>query len=227
MPDTLGCGKIESTTHNLRRFAMLKNIQWVFFDLGSTLIDETKADHHRIQDMIAGTDITVESYCAKRFEMISKGIGGDQGAIEFFSLTKTPWHSEDELPYPDAIPMLAELKRRGYKLGVIANQPLGTEKRLMRWLLYDYFDVIAASAELGVAKPDPAIFQNALKQAGCPAQNAVMVGDRLDNDVAPANRLGIHSVRLLRGLGAYHVPQSADELPEYTIQTLAELFSIF
>ena len=205
---------------------MLKNIQWIFFDLGSTLIDETNADLHRIRDMIAGTDISEEAYCVKRFEMIKKGVGGDQGAIEFFGLTKTPWHSEDELPYPDAIPTLAELKLRGYKLGVIANQPLGTEERLINWRLHDYFDVIAASAELGVAKPDPSIFQNALKQADCPAQNALMVGDRLDNDVAPANRLGIHSVRLLRGLGAYHIPQSADELPEYTIQTLAELFKI-
>ena len=97
----------------------------------------------------------------------------------------------------------------------------------MRWGLHDFFDVIAASAELGVAKPDEAIFQNALKQAGCLARNAVMVGDRLDNDVAPANRLGIHSVRLLRGIGAYHVPHSADELAEYTIKTLAELFNIF
>ena len=62
---------------------MLKNIQWVFFDLGSTLIDETKADRHRIQDMISGTDISEEAYSAKRFEMISKGLGGDREAIEF------------------------------------------------------------------------------------------------------------------------------------------------
>ena len=206
---------------------MLQTIQWIFFDLGSTLIDETEADRHRIRDMIAGTDITEKAYCAKRFEMIGRGIGGDQGAIEFFGLKKTPWHSEDELPYPDAAPTLTELKIRGYKLGIIANQLPGTEERLINWGLRDYFDVIAASAELGVAKPDPAIFQYALKQAGCAAQNALMVGDRLDNDVAPANRLGMHSVRILRGIGAYYAPGSADELPEYTIRTLAELFNIF
>ena len=196
-------------------------IQWVFFDLGSTLIDETEADAHRIRDMIAGTDVTERAYRKKRFEMIRKGVGGDLGAIAFFGLTKTPWHSEDETPYEDAAPVLSELKRRGLKLGVIANQPPGTEERLENWGLRDFFDVIAASAELGVAKPDPAIFQYALAQAGCPAQNAVMVGDRLDNDVAPANRLGMHAVRLLRGLGAYH--ESADEQPEHTIRTLAEL----
>ena len=201
-------------------------IEWVFFDIGSTLIDETDADLHRIRDMIAGTDVTAEAYCEKRFEMICNGIGGDQGAIEFFGLTKTPWHSEDEKPYEDAVPVLTELKRRGIKLGIIANQPPGTAQRLEIWGMLEYFDVIAASAELGISKPDPAIFQWALEQANCIAQNAILVGDRLDNDIAPANRMGIHSVRLLRGIGAYHEPQSRDELPEYTIRMLEEIFDL-
>ncbi len=201
-------------------------MEWIFFDLGSTLIDETEADLHRIREMIAGTGVTVEAYCGKRFEMIRRGLPGDQTAIDYYGLTKTPWHSEDERPYPDAGPTVSGLKHRGFKLGVIANQPAGTRERLENWGLLQYFDVVAASAELGAAKPDPAIFRWALDQADCPAQNAVMIGDRLDNDVAPAKRLEMHTVRLLRGLGAYYEPQSADQLPEYTIQTLAELFGL-
>ena len=65
-----------------------------------------------------------------------------------------------------------------------------------------------------------------MNQADCNPQNAVMVGDRLDNDMAPANQLGIHTVRLKRGLGAYHEPQSDDEIPEYSILTLAELLDL-
>lgn len=200
--------------------------KWVFFDLGSTLIDETAADTRRIKEMISGTNITEEEYREKRLEMIRKGRNGDLSAIEYFALTKTPWHSEDEVPYPDAVPTLRELKRRGYKLGVIANQNYGTEMRLKNWNLLRFFEVIAASAELGMAKPDPAIFEWALKQADCSPQNAVMVGDRMDNDMEPANRLGMHSVRLKRGLGAYHEPQSDDEVPEYTISMLAELLDL-
>ena len=200
--------------------------KWVFFDLGSTLIDETAADTRRIKEMISGTNITEEEYREKRLEMIRKGRNGDLSAIEYFALTKTPWHSEDEVPYPDAVPTLRELKRRGYKLGVIANQNYGTEMRLKNWNLLRFFEVIAASAELGMAKPDPAIFEWALKKADCSPQNAVMVGDRMDNDMEPANRLGMHSVRLKRGLGAYHEPQSDDEVPEYTISMLAELLDL-
>ena len=201
-------------------------VEWVFFDLGSTLIDETAADTRRIIEMISGTDVTEEVYREKRLEMIRKGRNGDLSAIEHFGLTKTPWHSEDESPYPDAVPTLAELKRRGYQLGVIANQNYGTAQRLKNWNLLQFFEMIAASAELGMAKPDPAIFEWALKQADCSPQNAVMVGDRMDNDVAPAKRLGIHTVRLKRGLGAYHEPQSDDEIPEYSISTLAELLDL-
>ena len=201
-------------------------LKWVFFDLGSTLIDETAADTRRIKEMISGTNITEEEYREKRLEMIRKGRNGDLSAIEYFALTKTPWHSEDEVPYPDAVPTLRELKRRGYKLGVIANQNYGTEMRLKNWNLLRFFEVIAASADLGMAKPDPAIFEWALKQADCSPQNAVMVGDRMDNDMEPANCLGMHSVRLKRGLGAYHEPQSDDEVPEYTISMLAELLDL-
>lgn len=205
---------------------MLSDIKWIFFDLGSTLIDETEADSRRIKEMISGTDITEEDYREKRFEMIQKGLNGDLSTIEYFGLTKTPWHSEEEVPYPDVVSTLTELKQRGYKLGVVANQKYGTEQRLKNWNLLQFFYFIAASAELGMAKPEPAIFKWALEQADCHPQNVVMVGDRLDNDMAPANRFGIHSVRLLRGLGAYHKPQSADEKPEYTISSLAELLDL-
>lgn len=205
---------------------MMKEIRWIFFDLGSTLIDETEADLRRIREMTAGTGVTPEAYCAKRIEMIKRGLSGDRATIEFFGLTKTPWRSEGEIPYTDAEPVLSGLKMRGIRRGVIANQPAGTKDRLERWGLLKYFDVIAASAELGISKPDPAVFEWALAHADCKAQNAVMVGDRIENDIAPANRLGIHTVRLLRGPGAYREPQCRDELPEYTISALTELFDL-
>ena len=204
---------------------MSGTIKWIFFDLGSTLIDETEADARRIREMIADTGIDEAAYCEKRLEMIRRGLPGDQAAIEFFGLTKGPWRSEYETPYPDASPILSELKRRGFKMGVIANQNPGTRQRLENWKLLSFFDIIAASAELGVAKPDPAIYEWAMTQADCLAKDAAMVGDRLDNDVAPANRLGMHSIRLLRGLGAYHEAQCDDEIPECTIQTLEEILT--
>lgn len=205
----------------------MTHIKWIFFDLGSTLIDETQADLHRIQEMITGTNVTVEMYYEKRLEILRQGLSGDKETATFFNLTKTPWHSEDETPYPDAVPTLTELKCRGYKLGIIANQNLGAKERLKKWDLFQYFDVIAISAELGIEKPDLAIFKWALRKAGCLPQNAAMVGDRLDNDIVPANKMGMPSVRLVRGIRACQEPQSPAEQPTYTITTLSELLSLF
>jgi putative hydrolase of the HAD superfamily len=201
-------------------------IKWIFFDLGSTLIDETEADERRIREMTAGTDVTPEAYREKRLECLRQGLPGDAAAIACFGLAKTPWHSELERPCPDAAPVLAELQRRGWRLGVIANQNPGTEERLAAWDLLQYFDVVAPSAELGVAKPDPAIFRWALDRADCKPGEAVMVGDRLDNDIAPAKALGFHTVRLLRGLGACQTPRSPEEEPDHTIRELAELMDL-
>ena len=80
------------------------NIKWIFFDVGSTLVDETKAYDHRIWDMIENTDITFSSFDAKRIELAKKGFDGNSEAIKYYGLNKTPWHSEDEIPFeiPDS-----------------------------------------------------------------------------------------------------------------------------
>jgi FMN phosphatase YigB (HAD superfamily) len=55
------------------------------------------------------------------------------------------------------------------------------------------------SFELGLEKPDPAIFSIALERAGCAASEAVMIGDRLDYDICPARMLGWRTIRVAQG----------------------------
>ncbi len=78
--------------------------------MGSTLIDETAANKHRIYEMIAGTDITYHQYMEKKLYNIKQNKPADQKAINFFGLTKTPWHKEDEILYPDAMECLKKLQ---------------------------------------------------------------------------------------------------------------------
>ena len=167
---------------------MNNGIRWIFFDVGTTLVDETKAYNHRIKDAIAGTDISFEQFQEKRRFFAEQNLRGDLEAITYFGLRKTPWHKEDEIPYPDAIEVLQYLVANGYKIGIIANQSPGTAERLKSWGLLQYIDVVAASAELGCSKPDMDIFYKALVMAGCRAQEAAMIGDRLDNDIFPAKK---------------------------------------
>lgn len=206
---------------------MLKRkIKWVFFDMGATLIDETQAWRHRIRDMIAGTGISFEQFHEKRIAFARQNLNGDAEAIRFFGLAKTPWPQEDEVPYPQAEAILAYLRDRGYGIGVIANQSPGSVERLRGWGLLSYIDVVAASAELGVAKPDRAIFDRALEMAHCTAQEAVMIGDRLDNDVVPAKRLGMVAIWIRQGLAVYQDPQWAEGRADAVVRHLLELKEI-
>ena len=204
----------------------MKTIRWIFFDIGSTLVDEEEAYKHRIRDMIEGTSVTLDQFWDKRIQYAKEGYNGDQKAIEYFGLNKTPWHSEDEVPFDDCEETLRTLCDRGYQLGIIANQKPGAKARLDAWGLGRYFSVIASSAELGVSKPDPAIFRLALEQADCRPENAVMVGDRLDNDIRPAKELGMKTIRIRKGLAIYMKPSCEAEVPDFTVDNLSQILSI-
>lgn len=204
----------------------MKTIRWIFFDIGSTLVDEEEAYKHRIRDMIEGTSVTLDQFWDKRIQYAKEGYNGDQKAIEFFDLNKTPWHSEDEVPFDDCEETLRTLSDKGYQLGIIANQNPGAKDRLDAWGLGRYFSVIASSAELGISKPDKEIFRLALAMADCRPENAVMVGDRLDNDIRPAKELGMKTVRIRKGLAIYMKPSCEAEVPDFTVDSLSEILSI-
>ena len=88
-------------------------IQWIFFDVGSTLVDETAAYDHRVWDMISGTNVTFKEFDDARIAFAKQGLDGNSAAIKHFGLTKTPWHSEDEVPYSDVHSTLAALRDEG------------------------------------------------------------------------------------------------------------------
>ena len=191
---------------------------WLFFDMGSTIMDETPAMEKRIRDSLAGTDVTYEAFTAKMAKFREMGLREDLAAFDYFGITKrTPWPRDTEVPYPDADTVLC----------IIASQPLGSAQRLARFGLRDYFEVICASAEEGVDKPDPELFRRALTRAGCAPADAVMIGDRTDNDIAPAKSLGMKTVLIRQGYGGHDIIHHDGEIPDVTVDTLTELLKIF
>jgi putative hydrolase of the HAD superfamily len=108
------------------------------------------------------------------------------------------WHYEPRDVQPDVRPALQALKS-AYRLGILANQQGWIRNAMARDGIDGFFDIWAVSAEVGAEKPDPAIFEYAIGQAGVPAARCAMVGDRLDNDIMPAKSHGMVGVWLLRG----------------------------
>jgi putative hydrolase of the HAD superfamily len=117
------------------------------------------------------------------------------------------------------LPCLEKL-RGAYRLGVIANQPGDVRTAMRRDGLEPFFEVWGVSDELGVGKPDPALFELAVKAAGVAPGASVMVGDRLDYDMRPAGRVGMRTVWMLRG----EAPD--DPTPEQLTETDAAVGSL-
>jgi putative hydrolase of the HAD superfamily len=108
------------------------------------------------------------------------------------------WDYPPDSLHPEVLPALKAL-RGTYRIGVLANQERWIRETLIRDGLDGFFSIWIISAELGVEKPDPAIFHAAVQAAGVPAARCAMVGDRLDNDIIPARAAGMRTVWLLRG----------------------------
>ena len=204
---------------------MINTIKWIFFDIGSTLIDESIVYRKRIERTIAGTNVTYDDFYNKMVEISKYNQSGYNKALEAYGLKMAPWNSDDEFVYPEAENCLCELSEH-YKIGIIANQNLGSEERLEKLGLLKYIDLVIASAEEGVSKPDLRIFQIALDRANCKPEEALMVGDRIDNDIVPANKIGMKTIWIKQGFGKYCEPKTEKEQPDYTVKNLNELISI-
>ncbi len=199
----------------------------LFFDIGSTLVDEDTAYDHHARMMLEGSGVTFAEFDEKRREFYRKGMDGNAEAAAFFGLPDRPWPSGDEVVFPDAFETLEYLKGRGYTLGIIANQPEGTERRLSERGLLHFFSVIEASYECGFRKPDERIFRKAAADALCRMEDAWMIGDRLDNDILPSRRLGMKTVWMRSGMWKLTPLSFSDRIADLCINKLSELKFIF
>ena len=167
---------------------------------------------------ITRTEIAVDSAKVNSFPI--------KAAAVYYGFEIPKWPKESEQLYPDTQKILKTLSQK-YKLGIIANQSAETQERMDNWNISKYFDVVAASAELGFAKPDLRIFQFALERANCNPENAVMIGDRLDNDMVPAKKLGMKTVWVRQGFAKYQTVHNDSENPDFVMDSIREILKLF
>ena len=200
-------------------------IKWLFFDVGSTLVDEIECYKTRLSKMAAAAGVPEEGVFQRAIELYKQNKKGDKIIAEELNVDLPAWSSEDEILYSGAEDVLKCLSEK-YKIGVIANQPLGTADRLEAFGLLKYIDIVVASAEEGVAKPDKRIFDIALERAGVIPEEAFMIGDRIDNDILPAKNIGMKTMWLRQGFGGMWKIKSDDELPNFIADNLQDVVSI-
>jgi len=180
-----------------------------------------KLTYNYLKDLNQPTG-SFKSYCwrnlwaLRRQYFISNLTGNDFDALELLkkinsrkgvNLTDRQWTELVWLWYeplskiaytePDITETLTKLKDMGLKLGILSNTfapGSSLEKHFQQAGILDFFGVRMYSYQFDFRKPDPRIFKIAAERIGCEFENIIFVGDRLDNDIYPALKLGVTAV---------------------------------
>jgi HAD superfamily hydrolase (TIGR01549 family) len=201
--------------------------RWVIFDVGETLVDETRV-WSTWADVVGIPRLT---FMAILGAVIARG-GAHQEVFAELGLDHWERH-RDELEaayggfseadlYPDVRPALGALREAGYRLAIFGNQPAHRTAELRALDLP--VEHVAMSAEMGLAKPDPAYYARILELTGGPDPASVAhVGDRVDNDVLPAAAAGMRAIWIRRGPWGHIQRLPPDFGPALVVESLAEL----
>lgn len=100
-------------------------------------------------------------------------------------------------PFPDTS-LLAGLRER-HRLALVTNGAACLQReKLERSGLAEHFDAVVVSGDLGIGKPDPAVFRHALSLVDAAADDAVMIGDTVERDVDGAVAAGVRAIWINR-----------------------------
>ena len=130
--------------------------------------------------------------------------------------------------YSEVRTVLSTLRKQGYKLGLITDGNVEVQRNKVEALkIKDFFDCIIFSDEYGIEKqkPNPFPYQKALKELKASARETIYVGDNPYKDFVSAKKLGIHTIRIMRGQYK-NVTLNKEFEAEYQIINLGELIDI-
>jgi HAD superfamily hydrolase (TIGR01662 family) len=180
-------------------------IRAVVFDVGETLIDESReygtwADWLGVPrhtfSAVFGAVVALGMDYREVFRYFQPGFSLSEERKRREDAGKPETFGESDL-YPDARPTLTALQDMGFWVGIAGNQT-SRAGAILRELDLPA-DMIATSDDWGVSKPDPDFFRCLADAAPCAPHEIVYVGDRIDNDLKPAKAAGMRTVFIRRG----------------------------
>ena len=219
---------------------MSREISAVFFDVDDTLVDYATTSRRALEEAMAAGDsyelwqlisephfqryhlgeiefgpMRVERTAAFLREL---GREADSRRAADFEHARFVALNRSFVLFDDVLSCLSALRERTLRLGVITNNDGPHQRRKLAMVgLTDAFDVVAISGEIGVGKPDPAIFAHACAAVSVSPAAALHVGDRLDTDALGAQAAGLLGVWLDRS----SVADGESRVP--VVSSLAEL----
>lgn len=222
----------------------MAKIKALLFDLDNTLVDFMKMKHAAVDAAVsamidAGLDLPAEEADQRIWDIYKReGIEFQEvfdrflidryGKIDYkiFASGVIAYRRAREAAlvlYPHVKPTLVELVRRGYRLAVISDAPAKQAwLRLCSLELQHLFETAITFEDTGERKPHPRPFRKALEALGVSPEEALMIGDWPERDVAGAKAVGIRTVYARYGDVHEGIKPDAD----YTIDDISEIITI-
>lgn len=182
----------------------------MIFDLWDTLIDFDPVIGRAFQDRVAerlGRDpdelatLWVEGRGRRESGPLRDyllELGAEEDAAEELAALRLESTRPLLKPRPGTLETLAELRRRGYALGLITVCSEDVERLWEETPFADMFDAAVFSCSVGLRKPDPRIYHLALDELGVDPGEAIFVGDGANDELAGAERVGMRAVLIHR-----------------------------
>lgn len=126
--------------------------------------------------------------------------------------------------YPDAADVLMRLRRAGIRTGLVTNASPSVLEVIESRGLERLMDCMVISYQLGIRKPDPGIYGEALRRLSVAPEATVFVGDGNDRELDGAKAVGLTTIWVRRqGFRAVETQQSADENADFVVGSLSEI----
>jgi len=192
--------------------------EWLLFDLDNTLLDFNVSEHYALGKVLETVGIVFNETHLSIYEKINRQCWDDfdagklpQGAINnlrfsrFLTALNLPNQNATQLGdyyltqlseksvFMEGGEDLLKKHAQAYQLGIITNGLKQVQRpKLMKSGLANYFEIIVVSDEIGISKPQPAIFEYAFEKIGFPDKEKVlMIGDSLNSDIQGGINYGI------------------------------------
>lgn len=198
----------------------MKRTEFVWFDLGYTLVYlDREVPYQKLLEhfsiYVTLSDITKAFHLADKFFMREhKGLLGEEQSTymddyilklnQYLNIDLTLTYHQMQLiynklnikkynwkAYPYTIQTIKSLKSKGLGIGLISNWDNSAKEVLKQNGLLDLFDEVIISSEVRVKKPDPQIFELAMKKRNLSAQQCVYIGDNYYDDIVGSAQLGM------------------------------------
>jgi putative hydrolase of the HAD superfamily len=186
------------------------------------LIDEYYEDRFREDDTFWTSEEQASAVWVGMYSLLARRLGIEEEAESLARAVYDEFGKPERWrAYDDVVPAFERLHDSGVKVGIISNWDSRLAKVLEGLRLTPLIDTIVCSADVGLHKPDPRIFELACARLGLSPSVCVHVGDHFYSDVLGAKAVGMRPVLIDRGLGGQEGTTRVGSVP--VIRTFDEL----